>query len=199
VRWNASVCRDAALKGNLDCLIYLHENGCPWDERACEDAAREGHMDCLIYLHECGCPWREKTCKDAIHSNNFECLKYAYENGCPLPYFFDDSLLTRYKPIDPDIIQFILFNHIRITPNLVMVFKEYNEKQERDNGIVKDFFGIDVGKLIIDFFRLFPRDYDIEKENSFVETIATLPYEEEEVDQIIKCNKEEEVTQLSFI
>ena len=32
--WNEKATRTAALKGNLECLKYLHENGCPWDEEA---------------------------------------------------------------------------------------------------------------------------------------------------------------------
>ena len=51
-----SATRCAAKNGHLDCLRYLHENGCPWNEDATWGAAENGHMDCLKYLHENGCP-----------------------------------------------------------------------------------------------------------------------------------------------
>ena len=29
------------LNGQLECLKYAHEHGCPWDEETCDDAAYE--------------------------------------------------------------------------------------------------------------------------------------------------------------
>ncbi len=49
-------CRSAAKGGNLDCLMYLYESGCPWDKDAITEATRYGHMECLNYLHVNGCP-----------------------------------------------------------------------------------------------------------------------------------------------
>src|SRR5438105_4179141 len=57
-----NTCATAALYGQLDCLKYLHENGCPWDSFTCYHAAGNGHLDCLKYAHENGCPWDEGTC-----------------------------------------------------------------------------------------------------------------------------------------
>jgi hypothetical protein len=73
----------AALAGHLECVKYLHENGCPWDERTCTEAAQGGQLECLRYMHENGCPWDEDTCHAAAEFGNLECLKYALENGCP--------------------------------------------------------------------------------------------------------------------
>ena len=47
---------DAAKNGHLECLKYLHENGCPWDKWSCEFASKNGHLEILKYLHENGCP-----------------------------------------------------------------------------------------------------------------------------------------------
>ena len=33
----------AAKVGSLDCLTYLHENGCSWTELTCSAAAENGH------------------------------------------------------------------------------------------------------------------------------------------------------------
>ena len=56
IRANKS-CTAAARGGHLECLKYLHENGCPWDEETCGRAAAFGHLECLKYLYENGCPW----------------------------------------------------------------------------------------------------------------------------------------------
>jgi|688.fasta_scaffold41578_2 hypothetical protein len=76
-------CKDAAFKGHLECLKYLHENGCPWDENVCSNAAYNGHLECLKYLHENECPWDENICSNAAYNGHLECLKYLHENGCP--------------------------------------------------------------------------------------------------------------------
>jgi hypothetical protein len=54
---NCKICKtskDAAKFGHLDCLTYLHENGCPWDKDTCRYAAQNGHLDCLRYAHTHG-------------------------------------------------------------------------------------------------------------------------------------------------
>ena len=73
----------AAEGGNLDCLKYLHENGCPWDLDTPNMAGLNGHLDCLKYAHENGCPWNSSTTAHISNRGQFECLRYAYENGCP--------------------------------------------------------------------------------------------------------------------
>jgi hypothetical protein len=49
----------------LECIKYLHENGCPWSEKTCDWAAKSGHLECLKYLHENGCPLAVETCANA--------------------------------------------------------------------------------------------------------------------------------------
>ncbi len=48
-------CTYAAAAGDLTRLKRANENGCPWDEWACREATRDGHLECLKYLHENGC------------------------------------------------------------------------------------------------------------------------------------------------
>ena len=103
-------CDQAAIKGHLICLKYLHENGCPWTKLTSQYAVMYGHLeclkyahtkgcpwtkrislyavmhcqlDCLKYLHKNGLPWHELTCRFAAQLDNFDCLEYAYINGCP--------------------------------------------------------------------------------------------------------------------
>ena len=76
-------CSSAAGGGHLECLKYLHDEGCPWDEVACSSAAEGGHLVCLKYLHDKGYPWDERTCLWAAAYCDIGLLKYAHENGCP--------------------------------------------------------------------------------------------------------------------
>ena len=36
--------------GHLECMKYLHENGCPWNVETCETAAFWGHLE-LSLIH----------------------------------------------------------------------------------------------------------------------------------------------------
>ena len=81
--WDERTFSTATLNGHLECLKYLHENGCPWDESACNLAAENGHLECLKYLHESGCSWDKWTFSTATLNGHLECLKYLHENGCP--------------------------------------------------------------------------------------------------------------------
>ncbi|ATZ81241.1 ankyrin repeat/4HB MCP domain-containing protein [Bodo saltans virus] len=76
-------CINAASKGHLECLKYLHENGCYWDDRTCSYAAENGHLECLKYARENGCHWDTYTCSFAVLNDHLVCLKYAHKNGCP--------------------------------------------------------------------------------------------------------------------
>ncbi len=80
--WDSNTCVIAARNGKLECLKYVHENGCSWNKDTCTIAAEAGNLECLKYAHENGCPWDKYTCKHAARYNNLECLKYAHENGC---------------------------------------------------------------------------------------------------------------------
>jgi hypothetical protein len=39
-----------AVLGGLECLKYVHENGCAWDEGTCMSAAFTGELECLRYI-----------------------------------------------------------------------------------------------------------------------------------------------------
>ncbi|XP_050064124.1 uncharacterized protein LOC126552972 [Aphis gossypii] len=56
------ICKEAACNGQLECQVYLYNNGCLWDEDTCRAAAFNGHMDVLWYAYEWGCPWDKFTC-----------------------------------------------------------------------------------------------------------------------------------------
>lgn len=79
--WHKRTCVYAAASGHLPCLQYAHEQGCPW-EQTCAGAARTGQLGCLKYAHEQGCWWDELTCELAAATGHLACLAYAHENGC---------------------------------------------------------------------------------------------------------------------
>ena len=56
-----NLCDVTASYGQLNILIWAHENGHSWSESTCRHAAR-GHLTCLKYLHENGCPWDKDAC-----------------------------------------------------------------------------------------------------------------------------------------
>ncbi len=77
--WDETTMAIASLK-STECMIYLHENGCPWNRIASETAAVSGSLERLKYIHENGGPWSLKTCVNAAMSS-IECLKYVHEQG----------------------------------------------------------------------------------------------------------------------
>ena len=71
---------NAAGKGHLDCLKYLHQNGKRWDTKTTGYAANRGHLKCLEYAHENGAPWSMETTMEAAMNGHFACLQYAHEH-----------------------------------------------------------------------------------------------------------------------
>jgi hypothetical protein len=77
---------EAAEKGHLECLKFLHENGCPWDSITTYKAVINGHLECLKYAHSQGCEWFENITYDAVEYGHLEILKYLHSQGCKLNY-----------------------------------------------------------------------------------------------------------------
>jgi hypothetical protein len=79
----------AAKIGDVDCMQYIHEQGCAWSSETCDAAARHGHVECLQYAHQHGAPWTSKTtnitAEHVTRYGNYACLRYAYDNGCLEP------------------------------------------------------------------------------------------------------------------
>ncbi len=71
----------AAEGGHLECLKYMHENGCKWDNwsvMSSTRAARNGHLKCLQYMHENGCYMDSRTCSVAAYYGHLDILEWAY-------------------------------------------------------------------------------------------------------------------------
>ncbi len=76
---NCKDMKEAAIKGHLKCLKFLHKNGCEWGVGVCKNAAENGHLECLKYAHENGCPIDTekcfKYCKDENIKKYLESIK----------------------------------------------------------------------------------------------------------------------------
>ena len=78
----------AAGAGELECLRFLHEVGCPFHATAAWRAAQGGHVSVLEFIAGGawpggGVPWDESTCSEAAGAGELECLRFAREHGCP--------------------------------------------------------------------------------------------------------------------
>ena len=76
-------CANAALKGHLACLKYLHEKAkAPWDRRTAHWAALNGHLHILKYLVEREFDeFTEWAREDAAKNGHLDCLKYLHETA----------------------------------------------------------------------------------------------------------------------
>jgi len=79
--WHKDTCSLASLNGNLQCLRYAHRNGCAWDNFTTIRAANGGQVDCLQYAHENGCPWNSTLYMVAAANGRLSCMQYAFEHG----------------------------------------------------------------------------------------------------------------------
>jgi hypothetical protein len=81
----ATLCRDAALEGQLAALQWLRSVGCNWDEETCEYAALTGHLDVLQWARANGCPWDGEVFVGAYHYGHTDVVLWAVDHGCPMP------------------------------------------------------------------------------------------------------------------
>ena len=80
------------MRGNLECLRYLHENGCPWTASAYLAAAEGGHLDCVRYIVENGGPTHDlshRTIPGTV-------VPYLYHRGLRVPETHVRSHIRRH-------------------------------------------------------------------------------------------------------
>jgi hypothetical protein len=80
--WNTDTCSEAALKGRLDILQWARAHGCPWDEDTCWCAAQGGYLRVLQWARETGCPWDTATCSEAARFGHLPIIEWARANSC---------------------------------------------------------------------------------------------------------------------
>ena len=50
--------------------LNAHENECPWGEKTCTWAAENGQLECLKYAHENGCPGSAEYARKYLDSDS---------------------------------------------------------------------------------------------------------------------------------
>ena len=95
--WDAYLFAAAVSSGNLEMIIWMHENGCPWDQEATVLAAMCDKMETLIWLHENGCPMSANACSEAAENEAWDCLKYLVDNKCPNWEDYEDIIPESVK------------------------------------------------------------------------------------------------------
>jgi hypothetical protein len=92
--FTALECAIAAKYGQLDCLQYLHEHGCPWDERTSFAAAEKGQLACLQYVIDHGCSWNSQTMNVAANYGRLDCLKYLCSLGTSILKMYGSAVCS---------------------------------------------------------------------------------------------------------
>jgi len=81
--WDEKTITMAAVKGNLEMLKYCFSNGCPYDEEAsCKQAAGKGDLDCLRFLVDKVKPSRDtekEAAQQAACGGHTDIVKYFIE------------------------------------------------------------------------------------------------------------------------
>ena len=77
--------KQAVLKGALEVIAYLYEEGCVLVESYMETAINDNNLELVSYLYENGCPMPEKPCSLAISSLAGKVLSFLHQRGFLLP------------------------------------------------------------------------------------------------------------------
>lgn len=89
--WNGGTMCAAARGGNIDCLIYLHENGCHLDYQASNVAAKNGDLDCLEYCLQNGTSITWFIMNNIASRGYLDCLKCIHKYQLASSYDYSDT------------------------------------------------------------------------------------------------------------
>lgn len=81
---------------NLECLIYLYENGCPYNDETMYLVATKGNVECLSYLISKDKPITREAFNCMIMFDHDECLTYILSNiSYPLEEYYYQLAISR--------------------------------------------------------------------------------------------------------
>lgn len=79
----ANACDVAAASGSLQCLQLAHQRGIAVTATTFKNAARKGDLNIVKYLHDILCPHEPDVVEEIARSGNVETLKYAIDQNIP--------------------------------------------------------------------------------------------------------------------
>ncbi|XP_008184727.1 uncharacterized protein LOC100572923 [Acyrthosiphon pisum] len=96
----SDVCSIASFNGHLDCLQQAHVAGIPWDWRTTEVACRSGNIECLMYVHTNGCETGGYvSVLAAACAGKIQTLEYCWNHGFKFPRNLC-TLIARFGSIE---------------------------------------------------------------------------------------------------
>ncbi len=112
--------KEAASNGHLEIIKYLYEQcEVEWGNATTYKIVMDGNLECLKYVREHGCPWADRTTCSAAYSQNLDCLLYCLDNDCPI---HPETLKNLYNPndkkIDKNLITNLFFRKVLLHPKL---------------------------------------------------------------------------------
>lgn len=85
-QWHQEITREAAKRGHLDILKWLHEKECPMPQDLCNIAATNNFLNILQWARKIGCHWDESTVYMAGYNQNLKIFKWCVQHRCPLSF-----------------------------------------------------------------------------------------------------------------
>ena len=71
------IIKNAAKVGSIEMIKWARTEGLPFTKWACYWAVANGHLECLKYLHENGCPWdKQESLRVAKYNKNSACYEF---------------------------------------------------------------------------------------------------------------------------
>jgi hypothetical protein len=74
----------AAYCGRLEIVTWFCQRGCPWNESTLDAAAWGGHLPMVQLLRAQGCEWGQGACRRAACGGHLEVLQHLVAQGCPI-------------------------------------------------------------------------------------------------------------------
>lgn len=124
--WDNLTTERAAAARSLECVKYAVENGCPVGT-ACDEAAVKGHLECIQYLHSKGVRLEKSAKLQAAHNEHFECFKYLVENG-DREWCGDTALSIVWRSDNLELLVYAVKNGCPVSSETLL--GAYNHKRE---------------------------------------------------------------------
>lgn len=97
--WTKTATFAAASAGELKCLKYLIDNGCPYDSETFAASTSSSDLACFEYLKSIGCPMGPEAVRIAARDGDIDMLRYLVSLGFPIE---EDALTSIVSNVDAE-------------------------------------------------------------------------------------------------